>query len=175
MRNPQSGRLVVVSGDITEQEGSAIVNAANSSLWLGSGVAGAIRAKGGPGIQEECDRHGAVPLGGAAITSGGFLKVPWVIHAAAMHIGGSVTRESLQNAVVNSLQIAYDRQLSIISFPAVGTGVGGFGIRVAAEIMISAVGNHLETNRYPELVRFVLNDPRRLEIFTEVAQQFGYL
>jgi len=176
VKNPQSvDRITVVGGDITDEDSTAIVNAANTELRLGSGVAGAIRQKGGAKIQQECKRHGPVPLGGTALTSGGRLKARWVIHAAAMNLGESVTRQSLQTAVINSLTIASDHRMSIISFPAVGTGVGGFEIRSAVEIMISATADFLQTHQFPEKVRFALIDRERLDIFTEVLKQFGNL
>ena len=76
-----------MQGDLTEQDVDAIVNAANNDLQLGGGVAGAIRRKGGPVIQEECNRIGSIPLGEAAITTGGRLKARYVIHAASMSLG----------------------------------------------------------------------------------------
>ncbi|MCH8021644.1 macro domain-containing protein, partial [candidate division KSB1 bacterium] len=79
--------LELVEGDITEQESDAIVNAANSSLILGAGVAGAIRSKGGPAIQQKCDQIGGCPVGGAAITTAGNLKAKHVIHAVGPRIG----------------------------------------------------------------------------------------
>ncbi len=81
-------RIEILQGDLTEMDVDAVVNAANNDLQLGGGVAGAIRRKGGPAIQEECDEIGTIPLGGAAITSGGKLKARYVIHAASMELGG---------------------------------------------------------------------------------------
>src|SRR5579862_859706 len=77
-------RIEILQGDITEMDCDAIVNAANNDLQLGGGVAGAIRRKGGRHIQDECNEIGAIPVGGAAITSGGDLKARYVIHAASM-------------------------------------------------------------------------------------------
>jgi len=79
--------LALVEGDLTEQDVDAVVNAANSALQLGGGVAGAIRRKGGPAIQQECDRLGGTPVGTAAITSGGRLKARHVIHAVGPRMG----------------------------------------------------------------------------------------
>ena len=92
-------------GDITAFKGDAIVNAANTKLILGGGVAGAIRKKGGSSIQKECNKIGPIKLGEAAITKGGNLQSKFVIHAASMHLGGKTTPESLRDSVLNSLQI----------------------------------------------------------------------
>src|SRR5215467_1011878 len=85
-------RIEIRQGDLTEAATDAIVNAANNDLQLGGGVAGAIRRKGGPAIQQECDRIGSIPLGEAAITTGGNLPTPYVIHAASMRLGEDTGR-----------------------------------------------------------------------------------
>ncbi len=94
--NALKDRIVIQKGDLTDMETDAIVNAANNDLILGAGVAGAIRRKGGDEIQRECDAIGSIPLGYAAITSGGKLKAPFVIHAASMELGGVTTAQSLR-------------------------------------------------------------------------------
>src|ERR1700687_2755476 len=86
-------KIVLRKGDLTEAAVAAIVNAANTDLSLGGGVAGAIRAKGGPSIQAECDKLGPIPIGEAAITGAGKLCARYVIHAASMQLGGG-TREA---------------------------------------------------------------------------------
>lgn len=134
--------ILILRGDITDIGADAIVNAANTDLILGSGVAGAIRRKGGPGIQAECGGQSPVPLGEAAITGGGDLKARYVIHAAAMHLGGGVSAESLLDATMNSIKRAGEAGVTTIAFPAIGTGVGGFPVRECAEIMLDAVIAH---------------------------------
>ncbi len=161
-------RCKIVQGDITAESVDAIVNAANTDLILGSGVAGAIRVKGGPVIQDECNRHGPIELGGAALTTGGYLQAKYVIHAAAMHLGGKPTAESIRNATLNSLKIARREQMTVISFPALGTGVGGFSMSEAAEIMLSTTVEFLRENDYPEMVRFVLFDSHARDVFEEM-------
>src|SRR5438270_2905605 len=89
----------VVEGDLTEQAVDAIVNAANNDLQLGAGVAGAIARKGGPEIQRECDRHGPIKGGEAALTGAGDLKTRHGIHAASMHLGGRAPKDSLRAAM----------------------------------------------------------------------------
>src|SRR5438309_10037890 len=87
MSDSWKSKVKVRHGDITDSDASAIVNAANNDLQLGAGVAGAIRRKGGPQIQAECDKIGRIELGEAAITTGGTLKAKYVIHAASMRLG----------------------------------------------------------------------------------------
>ena len=81
-------QIVLLKGDLTEAQVDAIVNAANNDLILGGGVAGAIRAKGGPSIQAECDKLGPIPIGEAVLTGAGKLRAHYVIHAASMQLGG---------------------------------------------------------------------------------------
>src|SRR5579863_5819598 len=126
MKSPLTEKIVIQQGDLTEMDADAIVNAANNDLQLGGGVAGAIRRKGGEQIQRECDAIGSVPVGGAAITSGGRLKARHVIHAASMQLGGRTTEQALRSSTAHSLRIAAENNLRTIAFPAVGTGIAGF-------------------------------------------------
>src|SRR5580692_12587264 len=119
-------KIVLMQGDLTEMDVDAIVNAANNDLQLGGGVAGAIRRKGGDAIQMECDAIGSIPIGGAAITTGGKMRARHVIHAASMRLGGESTARALQSSTAHSLRIAAERKLHSIAFPAVGTGIAGF-------------------------------------------------
>src|SRR5271155_6175930 len=129
-------RIKIIEGDLTEMDVDAIVNAANNDLQLGGGVAGAIRRKGGPEIQKECDDVGPVPVGGAAITTGGNLKARYVVHAASMQLGGLTSAQSLRSSTAHALRIAAQKELKTIAFPAVGTGIAGFPMRECAEIML---------------------------------------
>ena len=117
--------LELAEGDITELHTDAIVNAANASLILGAGVAGAIRTNGGPAIQEECNEIGGCPVGGAVITTGGSLKARYVIHAVGPRKGEGDEEEKLINATLNSLKVANDNGLKSIGFPAISTGFRG--------------------------------------------------
>src|ERR1700726_3764184 len=121
-----ASRIMIQQGDLTEMDTDAIVNAANNDLILGAGVAGAIRRKGGEEIQKECDAIGSIPVGYAAITSGGKLKAKYVIHAASMQLGGATTAEALRHSTAHALRLAAEHRLKIIAFPAVGTGIVGF-------------------------------------------------
>lgn len=145
-------RIEILRGDLTEMDTDAIVNAANNELQLGGGVAGAIRRKGGPKIQAECDEIGTVPLGGAAITSGGNLKARHVIHAASMQLGGLTSAHTLRSSTAHALRIAAQNGLKTIAFPAVGTGIAAF----------PAGPTSLEK------IYFVLFDKEALKVFEEV-------
>lgn len=159
--------VIILQGDITEADVEAIVNAANNDLELGGGVAGAIRRKGGPSIQEECNRIGRVPLGEAAITGGGQLKARFVIHAASMQLGGQTTAENLKASTRNSLLRAEEKKIRSIAFPAIGTGIAGFDTRRCAEIMLRTVTEHLQAETSLKRVVFVLFGHRSREIFEE--------
>jgi O-acetyl-ADP-ribose deacetylase len=152
-------------GDLTEAATDAIVNAANNDLLLGAGVAGAIRRKGGPSIQAECDRIGPIPLGEAALTSGGNLHAKFVIHAASMSLGSQTTEDNLRAATRNSLLRARERGLKSIAFPAIGTGVAGFPLERCAEVMLREVREHLAGATPLVRVEFVLFDAAALAAF----------
>jgi O-acetyl-ADP-ribose deacetylase (regulator of RNase III) len=164
-------RIEIRQGDITEMDVDAIVNAANNDLQLGGGLAGAIRRKGGPRIQDECDIIGAIPVGGAAITSAGSLKARHVIHAASMPLGGATTAQSLRSSTAHSLRIAAQNGLQTIAFPAVGAGIGGFPMRECAEIMLRETAKHLAGETSIEKVCFVLFDKDARAVFEAVLRE----
>ncbi|HXN84428.1 MAG TPA: macro domain-containing protein [Candidatus Binataceae bacterium] len=158
-------KVRISQGDITDRDLDAIVNAANNDLMLGAGVAGAIRRKGGPEIQRECDAIGRIALGEAAVTTGGKLKAQLVIHAASMHLGGATTEEHLRSATRNSLKRADEREVSSIGFPAIGTGIAGFPMTRCAQVMLEEVRAHLDDATSVQLVEFVLFDAAAYNIF----------
>ena len=166
-----SGRIEIRQGDITELDVDAIVNAANNDLQLGGGLAGAIRRKGGPRIQAECDEIGAIPVGGAAITSGGNLKARHVIHAASMPLGGSTTAQALRTSTAHALRIAAQQGLKTIALPAIGAGIGGFPVRECAEIMLRETEKHFEQSTSIEKVQFVLIDAQALQAFEQALAE----
>ncbi len=161
-------RIEIRQGDLTEMDADAIVNAANNELQLGGGVAGAIRRKGGPRIQAECDEIGTIPVGGAAITSGGTLRARHVIHAASMQLGGPATAHSLRSSTAHALRIASQNNLKTIAFPAVGAGIARFPLRACAEIMLRETAKHFEGSTSVEKVSFVLFDEEALAVFKDV-------
>ncbi len=126
----------LVSADITERDVDAIVNAANSRLQHGGGVAGAIVRKGGRIIQEESDRIGYVPVGGAAVTTGGKLKARYVIHAVGPHMGEGDEDNKLKKAMNSVLALATEKKIKSISVPAVSSGIFGFPKDRCAKILV---------------------------------------
>lgn len=164
-------KICFMKGDITEFEVDAIVNAANNELVLGSGVAGAIRTKGGPRIQEECERIGSIRLGEATVTTAGNLKAYYVIHAASMQLGGRTTAESLRNTTRSSLLRAEEKGFKTIAFPAIGTGVAGFPMEECATVMVSEVLEHLKSRSSLEKIYFVLYDDAALKTFEETYRK----
>jgi O-acetyl-ADP-ribose deacetylase len=164
-------KIEIRQGDLTEMDTDAIVNAANNDLKLGGGVAGAIRHKGGPQIQAECDKIGTIPVGGAAITSGGKLKARHVIHAASMQLGGRTSAHSLRTSTAHALRIAAQNGLKSIAFPAVGTGIAGFPLRECAEIMLRETSRHFEGSTSLERVHFVLFDQEAQQAFEQVFEE----
>jgi len=161
-------KIVLLQGDLTEMDVDAIVNAANNDLQLGGGVAGAIRRKGGEIIQRECDAVGSIPVGGAAITSGGKLRARFVIHAASMQLGGETTARALRSSTAHSLRIASEKKLRSIAFPAIGTGIANFPLSECAQIMLREVVDHLKGLTSLEHVYFVLFDSPGLAAFEKV-------
>jgi O-acetyl-ADP-ribose deacetylase (regulator of RNase III) len=162
------GRIVLREGDITDQEVDAIVNAANSELILGAGVAGAIRRKGGPTIQEECDRIGPIAVGDAAVTGAGDLPARFVIHAAGMPPGGVATEESVRSAMRRSLELAREKQCRTVAVPAIGAGIAGFPLQRCAEILLEEARAHLEAGGDVEEIRFVLFGEPTYRVFEMV-------
>lgn len=157
--------IELVEGDITEMKTDAIVNAANAALQLGAGVAGAIRRKGGPKIQEECDKIGSTFVGGAVITTGGSLKARHVIHAVGPRMGEGNEDAKLRNATLNSLRVAEENKLKSVAFPAVSTGIFGFPLDRCAQIMLSVTIDYLKGETNIKQVVFCLFGKESFETF----------
>lgn len=159
--------LRLVLGDITTRDVDAIVNAANSHLQHGGGVAGAIVRKGGRVIQDESDAIGFVPVGNAVVTTAGTLPAKFVIHAVGPRMGEGDEDNKLRNAVVNSLKLAADKGLGSISLPAISSGIFGFPKDRCAEILVGESRKFLEENRDSTLVavEFCIFDESTLGYF----------
>lgn len=147
---------MIVTGDIAEQEVDAIVNAANNELVLGAGVAGAIRRAGGPSIQDECDAHGPVRVGEAAITGAGRLRARFVVHAASMSLGTRTTRDSLRSSMDDAFRLARQHDVRTMAVPAAGTGIAGFPVDECARVMAEALHAALNDGWQATEIRFVL-------------------
>jgi O-acetyl-ADP-ribose deacetylase (regulator of RNase III) len=178
-------RIEIRQGDITDQHDvEAIVNAANTDLVLGSGVAGAILRKGGAVIDEEGRRQAPIRLGEAAVTTAGALPNKYVIHAAAMGYraedrrapkdpGAGSSAEIIRSATVASLRRAEELRLKSIAFPALATGVARFPVDRCAEAMISAASDYgaEHPDSSIELVVFVLFTPDDYETFKQFSDR----
>lgn len=145
--------IIVEQGDITESPADAIVNAANSDLWMGSGVAGAIKRKGGIQIENEAMAQGPIKPGQAVITSAGNLSARYVIHCAGMPPGGRATYEYVRNSAFAALQLCAEKDVQSIAFPAIGSGVGGLTSTESAEAILEAI---IEYSNQPKSVKKVI-------------------
>lgn len=161
-------QIEITQGDITEEQTDAIVNAANNYLWMGAGVAGAIKRKGGSVIEQEAVSQGPVEIGSAVVTTGGALPAQYVIHAAGMGQDLKTSETDIQNSTIASLRLAGEKQMQSIAFPAIGTGVGGFSMVQCAELMLSAAIEYLQNKTSVQLIRFVLFDSSGCEAFEQV-------
>jgi len=157
--------IELIEGDITEMDTEAIVNAANANLILGGGVAGAIRSKGGPKIQKECNKIGGTFVGGAVKTTGGNLKAKYVIHAVGPRMGEGNEDEKLKNATLNSLKLADQENIKNISFPAISSGIFGFPIDRCAKIMLQTTIDYLKGQTDVEKVVFCLFGQDSFKVF----------
>ncbi|MBU1626303.1 macro domain-containing protein [bacterium] len=160
-----NSEIELVQGDITDLDVDAIVNAANKHLQLGGGVAGAISKKGGLIIQKECDKIGETFVGGAVITSGGYLKARHVIHAVGPIMGEGDEDSKLKNATYNSLKLADENNLETIAFPAISTGIFGYPIDKCAKIMIGTTNEYLQKDTKLVKVIFCLFDSNSFQHF----------
>jgi len=163
-------RVLIIQGDIAECSCEAVVNAANHELWMGSGVAGALKKAGGAQIEREAVAQGPIAVGESVITGPGSLKALHVIHSAAMAAGRQANPESVKAATASALRVAAENKISSIAFPALGTGVGAVSFADCAQAMFAAVREHSFNNKLPEEIVFMLFGENALEVF---QQQFN--
>lgn len=161
--------LEIADGDIAAETTDGVVNAANNAFWMGSGVAGALKARGGQAIEAEAMAQGPVETGECVITSGGRLSARHVIHAAVMGQDLRTSAALIERATRNALRIADAHHLASIALPAFGTGVGGFPIEACARVMIEAIRAHAATATTLRLVRLVLFGQPAYRTFATVA------
>ena len=155
----------IVEGDISTQDVDALVNAANDHFWMGAGVAGAIKARGGSDIEREAMAQGPVAPGDCVMTAGGRLRARHVIHAAVMGQDLRTSADIIARATTNALALAERHRLASMAFPAFGTGVGGFPLDECARIMLGVVRAHTPVSL--ALVRFVLYGEAACRAFLE--------
>lgn len=157
--------IEVIQGDLTQMECDAVVNAANNLLWMGGGVAGALKRAGGIDIETEAVRKGPVAVGEAVVTGAGKLKAKYVIHAAVMGQDLRTDADKIRQATRNSLLRAEELGIKSIAFPALGTGVGGFPLAECAQIMLEEVKHFQKRQTEMEKVCFVLFGKEAYSIF----------
>ena len=170
-----AGRVLVLVGDITQQDVTAIVNAANSTLLGGGGVDGAIHRAGGPKILEECKQirntsyPAGLPTGQAVITTGGNLPAKYVIHTVGPIYGRDPEQESelLADCYRNSLILARQHAVSSIAFPSISTGAFGYTKAEAAKIAATAIKQFLSADQQIEQVRLVFFQERDARVFLQ--------
>ncbi|MFH1699303.1 MAG: macro domain-containing protein [Candidatus Zixiibacteriota bacterium] len=158
-------KVKIYSSDITEAKTDAIVNAANNHLWMGSGVAGAIKRLGGQIIEDEAVALGPIEIGEAVATTAGDLPHTYVIHAAGMGQDLKTSEDFVLEATLSSLYVADDLNLSSIAIPAIGTGIGGLSLEICARAMHKALDEFADDAESIEEVHFVLFDKSAAELF----------
>jgi O-acetyl-ADP-ribose deacetylase (regulator of RNase III) len=157
-------------GDICDQQVDAIVNAANNHMWMGAGVAGAIKRRGGQEIEDEAIAKGPIPVGEAAVTNAGKLAAKYVIHAAAMGQDLTTSADLIRQATLNSMKRAAELGIESIAFPLLGTGVGGFDVKEAGRIMLDAVRDALAEETTVARVVFCIFPPADREFAAAMGE-----
>jgi O-acetyl-ADP-ribose deacetylase len=166
--------IAIERGDITDWEVDALVNAANSTLVMGAGVASAIKRRGGVIIEEEAIRQGPVEVGEAVMTTGGNLAATHVIHAAVMGPDLKTDAGTIATVTRSVLALADKHRITSLALPALGTGVGQIPPPVSAEAMLTEVVGHLRRGQSSlRRVVFVLYQDEAYKAFTETLKRLG--
>jgi O-acetyl-ADP-ribose deacetylase len=166
--------IEVITGDLLAADVEAIVNAANGQLWMGGGVAGAIKAAAGEAVEREAMAQGPIEPGQAVVTSAGRLPPPirHVIHAATMGADLQTNADYIRAATTSALASAAEHNIESLALPALGTGVGGFPIDQAAQLMVDAAANAAREGQAPARVVFVLRNEEAAEAFEGALRAF---
>jgi O-acetyl-ADP-ribose deacetylase (regulator of RNase III) len=149
-------RIELWNGDICDLEVDAIVNAANLSLWMATGVGGAIKRAGGDSIEFAAVRQAPVPIGGAIVTPAGTLAARFVIHAVSLDRDRRTSATIIDTAVRSAFARARENNVTSLAFPALGTGVGGFPLEEAALVTVKAVRDELPESSTIQHVIFAM-------------------
>ncbi|MDI9611397.1 MAG: macro domain-containing protein [Archaeoglobales archaeon] len=148
--------IEALHGDLTKLEVDAIVNAANTHLYMGGGVAGAIKRAGGKEIEEEAVKQGPIEIGSAVATSAGKLRAKFVVHSPTMELDFKTNERKVRLAMIAALKKAEELNVESLAFPALGTGVGGLAKDLVAKIMVEELKKHIDHGT--KLKRVVLID-----------------
>lgn len=168
--NIGKARLSIVHGDITTSGSQALTNAANNKLWMGGGVAGAIKKAGGEDVETEAMKKGPLPIGEVAVTGAGEMDADYVIHAVVMGQDLKTDADYIRKATVNAIKAADNLPVKTLSLPAFGTGVGHFPAEECSRLMVEvAVDSLLDTANLEE-VKIVLKDEGMFEIFKRALE-----
>lgn len=165
-----SSIITVEEGDITRVLADAVVNAANTHLWMGGGVAGAIKRAGGEEIEREAVGRGPIEVGEAVATTAGRLRARYVIHAATMSQDLTTNAEAIRSATGSSLRLAEAMELASIALPLLGTGVGGFSRDEAAALMVGEIVDHVRRAGRPSRVILVGFDAEATRAFERAVE-----
>ena len=167
--------IELLKGDITERTTDAIINTANTMLILGSGLGGAIKAKGGAQIAKECSKHGTIKIGDAVITGAGKLKAQYIIHAALTEFDSIITEDNILQSLKSSMRLAKKYRLKSIAIPDLSTGIVRFPPDRCARIMFLFLKEFIEKeNRYLRTIEIVLWDIETLRAYKQVYEEiFG--
>ncbi|KXH72427.1 MAG: hypothetical protein AM326_03555 [Candidatus Thorarchaeota archaeon SMTZ-45] len=157
-------------GDITDLGVDAIINAANSDLWMGGGVAGAIKAKGGKEIEQEAISLGPIRPGEAILTTGGKLPARHVIHCAGMPPGGNATYWNVRSSVAAALEIACDKGLEEIAVPAIGAGIGGLSEEDSAKAIAESIADYTRSTRSVKRILLVGLNQDMCDLFAKAIE-----
>jgi O-acetyl-ADP-ribose deacetylase len=163
-------RIELWNGDICDLEVDAIVNAASSSLWMATGVGGALKRAGGDEIEFAAVRQGPVPIGGAVVTGAGRLAARHVIHAVSIDHARRTSAEAIEAAVRSAMSRARELDVRSIAFPALGTGVGGFPLQHAARTTVDTIRDELASSPGLEHVILALRGAAAYRAFSEALR-----
>lgn len=166
--------------DVTTHQAEVYVNAANNELWMGAGVAGALKRAAGAVVEEEAMAQGPIEVGDVVLTSAGAMPAPAraIIHAAAMGFTDRTqiyaSPESVASTTRKALDLCDANHYRSIVLPALGTGVGGLDDAVCATAMVSALRDHLAAGSNLQRIRFIVRTPERAEVFRrEIERVLG--
>jgi O-acetyl-ADP-ribose deacetylase len=166
-------RIELWNGDICDLEVDAIVNAANTSLWMSTGVGGALKRAGGDEIEFAAVRQAPVAIGAAIVTTAGRLAARLVIHAVSLDRDRRTSAEAIESAVRSAMARAREHGVTSLAFPALGTGVGGFPLDEAARIEVEEVRRHLDSGSGLERVVFAVRGAEAREAFEAALANRG--